>query len=36
MKRDVAAGKFDALHREAEAEHAAGKTAPLANILDES
>ncbi len=36
MKRDAAAGKFDALHREAEAEHAAGKTIPLTDILRES
>jgi hypothetical protein len=36
MKRDAAAGKFDALHREAEAELAAGKTIPLADILRES
>jgi hypothetical protein len=36
MKRDAAAGKFDALHREADAEHAAGKTVPLTDILRES
>ncbi len=36
MKRDAAAGKLDALHREAEAEHAAGKTIPLTDILRES
>ena len=36
MKRDAGAGKFDALHREAEAEHAAGKTIPLTDILRES
>ena len=36
MKRDAAAGKFDGLHREAEAEHAAGKTTPLTDILRES
>ena len=36
MKRDAAAGKFDALNREAEAEHAAGKTVPLSRILGES
>jgi hypothetical protein len=35
MKRDAAAGKFDLLHREAEAGHAAGKTMPLADILRE-
>ena len=35
MNRDAAAGKFDKLHREAEAEHAAGKTMPLADILRE-
>jgi hypothetical protein len=36
MKRDAAAGKFDALHREAETEHAAGKTIPLTDILREA
>ncbi|HEY5505694.1 MAG TPA: hypothetical protein VIK28_11100 [Sedimentisphaerales bacterium] len=36
MRRDAAAGKFDKLHREAEAEHAAGKTIPLTDILRES
>lgn len=36
MKHDAAAGKFDALHRAAEAEHAAGKTIPLPDILRES
>ena len=36
MKRDAAAGKFGALHDAAEAEHAAGKTIPLTNILRES
>ncbi len=36
MKGDAAAGKFDKLHREAEAEHAAGKTIPLTDILRES
>ena len=36
MKRDAAAGKFDALHRAAEAELAAGKTIPLTDILRES
>jgi hypothetical protein len=35
MKRDAAAGKFGALHNAAEAEHAAGKTIPLADILRE-
>jgi hypothetical protein len=35
MKRDAAAGKFDALHHEAEAEYAAGKTIPLTDILRE-
>lgn len=35
MKRDAAAGKFDKLHRETEAEHAAGKTIPLNDILHE-
>ena len=37
MKRDAAAGKFDALTREADAAHAAGKTIPLTDMLhDES
>jgi hypothetical protein len=36
MKRDAAAGKFDAINREADAAHAAGKTIPLNDILDES
>ena len=36
MKRDAAAGKFDTLGREAEAEHAAGKTISLTDILRES
>jgi hypothetical protein len=36
MKRDAAAGKFGALHDAAEAEHAAGKTVPLTDILRES
>jgi hypothetical protein len=36
MKRDAAAGKFDELHREAEAEHADGKTVPLNDILNQS
>jgi hypothetical protein len=35
MKRDAAAGKFGALHDAAEAEHAAGKTIPLTDILRE-
>jgi hypothetical protein len=35
MKRDAGAGKFDKLHREAEAEYAAGKTIPLTDILRE-
>jgi hypothetical protein len=35
MKADAAAGKFDQLHREAEAEHAAGKTVSLTQILRE-
>ena len=35
MMRDAAAGKFDALHQAAEAEHAASKTIPLADILRE-
>ena len=35
MKRDTAAGKFGALHDAAEAEHAAGKTIPLTDILRE-
>ena len=33
MKRDAAAGKFDQFHRAADAEHAAGKTGPLDDIL---
>jgi hypothetical protein len=36
MKRDAATGKFGALHDAAEAEHAAGKTVPLTNILRET
>ena len=37
MKRDAAAGKFDALTRDADAAHAVGKTIPLTDILhDES
>ena len=35
MQRDAAAGKFDALNREADAEHAAGKTIPLNDGLPE-
>ena len=35
MKTDAAAGKFGALHDAAEAEHAAGKTIPLTDILRE-
>jgi hypothetical protein len=35
MKTDTAAGKLDQLHRDAEAEHAAGKTVPLDDILRE-
>ncbi len=35
MKRDAATGKFDQLHRAAEADHAAGKTIPLTDILRE-
>ena len=35
MKADAAAGKFDKLHRDAEAEHAAGKTILLTDILRE-
>ena len=33
MKRDAAAGKFDALNREADIAHAAGQTIPLNEIL---
>ena len=36
MQRDAAVGKFDELHRKAEAEHAVGKTIPLTDILRES
>ncbi len=36
MKRDAAAGKFDAMNRDADAAHAAGKTVPLNDILLES
>ena len=35
MKSDAAAGKFGALHDAADAEHAAGKTIPLTDILRE-
>ena len=35
MKRDAAAGKFGALHDAADAEHTAGKTIPLTDILRE-
>jgi hypothetical protein len=36
MKRDAAAGKFDALNRDADAAHAAGKTVPLNDVLEKS
>ena len=36
MKSDAAAGKFDKLHREAEAEFASGKTIPLDDIFNKS
>ena len=36
MKRDVIDGKFDALDRAADSEHAAGRTVSLADILRES
>lgn len=36
MKKDAAAGKFDALHRATDTEQAAGKTIPLTDILRES
>jgi hypothetical protein len=36
MKTDIAAGKFDKLNRGAEAEHAAGKTIPLNEIINET
>jgi hypothetical protein len=36
MRADAAAGKFDALKREADAAHAAGHTIPLNDILRES
>jgi hypothetical protein len=35
MKKDAAAGKFDALSREADAANAAGQTRPLNDILHE-
>lgn len=35
MKSDAAAGKFDAMNREADAAHRAGKTVPLKDILGE-
>ncbi len=35
MMRDVSAGKFSALNREADAAHAAGQTRPLDEILRE-
>lgn len=36
MKRDAAAGKFDAMNREADTAHAAGKTIPLNDIVGNS
>jgi hypothetical protein len=36
MRRDSVAGKFAALHREGEADQAAGRTIPLTDILRES
>ena len=36
MKRDAADGKFEALNGEAEVEHIAGKTIPLAHLLRDS
>ena len=36
MKRDAAAGKLEALNREADAAHAAGQTIPLSDILRNS
>jgi hypothetical protein len=36
MKADAAAGKFDALNRETDAAHAAGRTVPLEDILGKS
>ena len=35
MKEDAAAGKFDALNRQADAAQAAGQTRPLNDILHE-
>jgi hypothetical protein len=35
MKRDAAAGKFDAMNREADAAQATGKTVPMNDILRE-
>jgi hypothetical protein len=35
MKRDAAAGKFDEMNRQTDADHAAGKTIPLEDILNE-
>jgi hypothetical protein len=35
MKADAAAGKFDALNRDADAAHATGQTGPLGEILRE-
>ncbi|MEY2879382.1 MAG: hypothetical protein RLZZ15_1762 [Verrucomicrobiota bacterium] len=36
MKADAAAGKFDALNREASNAHHSGQTKPLDEILDQS
>jgi hypothetical protein len=33
MKADAAVGKFDALNRDADAAHQAGRTIPLADVL---
>jgi hypothetical protein len=33
MKADAAAGKFNALNRDADAAHASGKTTPLDDVL---
>ena len=35
MKRDAAAGKFQALNREADTANATGKTVPLTDVLRE-
>jgi hypothetical protein len=35
MKRDAAAGKFNAMNRQTDADYAAGKTIPLEDILRE-